>query len=123
MMIVLNFGNVLTEKQRLAVEKFTGSTISDIRAVRIPIISVRDLSLFDQVVQILDRVGFSPEEWRAGGYILNLPGASHIPTALVLALVLEMCDRGGGYLPRVICLEWDALDGEAVVGVMSLCRE
>ncbi len=103
MTVILNFGNALTEKQQREVEKFTGRAISGIRAVPIPIISFKDQSLFDQLVQILDRVGFSESEWKAGNYILNLSGG-HISTALVLALVLEMHDRSGGYIPKVICL-------------------
>ncbi len=97
-MIIINFAHPITETQRQQIEALTGKKVE--RIVEVPVQFNNEMPYEEQVVQLLDQVGLSPQEWQSLPLLVNLPSL-HVITATLLA---ELHGRTG-YFPAVIRLK------------------
>jgi len=94
-MIVLNFAHPLTPEQQRQIEALTGQPVEQVIAVDAQIDLARPL--VPQVVAMVDRVGFSPEEWQTRPILILLPSLSYSAGVLLAELHGRM-----GYFPPII---------------------
>ncbi|KKC28651.1 CRISPR-associated protein Csx15 [Caldanaerobacter subterraneus] len=96
-MFLINFSHPLTENQIQKLEEKLGQKIE--RVVEIDAYIDQQKSLIPQIVELVDRVGFTPHEWQTVPFILNPPSLS-ISAVTLLAEVHGRC----GYFPPVLRL-------------------
>lgn len=96
-MIVLNFGHPLTEEHLLQVQSIVGERVEEVRDVDAQIDPDREL--VSQVVQKVDELGYSPQEWQTLPFLLNPPSLNVIAVVLIAELHGRM-----GYFPPVLRL-------------------
>jgi hypothetical protein len=96
-MLLINFAHPITEGQRAQVEAMTGRAIE--RIVDVPAQLDNMLPFEHQVVELLDKVGLTSEEWQTLPILVNLPSLNVI-TAVLLA---ELHGRTG-HFPAVMRL-------------------
>ena len=95
MMIVLNFSHPLTPAQMAQIEALTGSAISEVRG---DIAKLNNALPFElQIREMVERVGFSSDEWQTVPLVVNLPG--YAPAVAVL--LAELHGRMG-YFPAIV---------------------
>ena len=96
-MLILNFSHPITPDQRTQIESLADTSISDIRTIAVQIDQAQ--SLEQQIRNIVDGVGLSPEEWQTLPLLINPPG--YAPAAFVL--LAELHGRIG-HFPTLIRL-------------------
>lgn len=96
-MQIINFSHPLTEQQRKAIEAMTGETISAVHEV--PFQLDHDRPFVPQIVELIDTIPLSAEQWQTEPLLVNLPGLS-IAAGIVTA---ELHGRMG-YFPACIRL-------------------
>jgi hypothetical protein len=94
-MLILNFAHPLTPEQQQQIEQFTGASIEEVR--NIPVHIDQEQELGPQVVELVNAVGLTQEEWQSRVLLINPPG--YAPVALVL--FAELHGRRG-HFPAVI---------------------
>ncbi len=94
-MVVLNFAHPLTPEQQRQIETLTGQPVEQVIAIDAQIDPARPL--VPQVVSMVDRVGFSPEEWQTRPILLLLPSLNYSAGVLLAELHGRM-----GYFPSII---------------------
>ena len=96
-MIVLNFAHPLTPEQQRQIEALAGQPAERVIAIDAQIDPARPL--IPQVVAMVDRVGFSPEEWQTLPILLLLPSLNYSAGVLLAELHGRM-----GHFPSIIRL-------------------
>ena len=95
MMLIINFSHPLTEEHTAQVESITGQKVERVINVRTQFNNAR--SFAEQVEELVDSVGLSPEEWQ------TLPIAIHPPALNFIAVTLLAHLHGlMGYFPTII---------------------
>lgn len=97
-MILLNFGHPLSTGTLAALEKLSGTTVSEVRTFKVQF--DHETSFAEQVVGLVDQVGLSSDAWQTTPLLINPP--SH--ALIALALLAELHGRMG-YFPAVIRLK------------------
>jgi hypothetical protein len=96
-MILINFAHPITEQQRAQIEAMTGSTIE--RVIDVPA-QFDNMQPFEpQVVELLDRVGLTSQEWQTLPILVNLPSLN-----VIAAVLLAELHGRTGHFPAVIRL-------------------
>jgi hypothetical protein len=95
--IVLNFAHPLTPEQQRQIEALAGQPVERVIAIDAQIDPARPL--IPQVVAMVDRVGFSPEEWQTLPILLLLPSLNYSAGVLLAELHGRM-----GHFPSIIRL-------------------
>ncbi len=96
-MILLNFSHPFTSEQLQELEKFTGSKLDRVIEIEAQIDLQQPLA--PQVSALVDRVGFTPEEWQTLPLLLNPPSLS-LSAVTLLAELHGRC----GYFPAAVRL-------------------
>jgi len=96
-MTLLNFSHPITPEQLQAIEGLLGQRIE--RVVPVPTQFDHQQPFAQQTRDLLDGVGFDPEEWQTTPLLVNLPSHSVI-AGLVLAELHGRC----GYFPAILRL-------------------
>ena len=96
-MFLINFSHPLTENQIQKLEEKLGQKIE--RVVEIDAYIDQQKPLIPQIVELVDRVGFTSHEWQTVPFILNPPSLS-ISAVTLLAELHGRC----GYFPPVLRL-------------------
>ncbi|GBD08607.1 hypothetical protein HRbin22_00848 [Candidatus Thermoflexus japonica] len=96
-MIVVNFAHPLTEEQLQQIEVLTGQKVERVIAIDAQIDPQEPLT--PQVVAMVDRVGFSPEEWQVLPLLIALPSLNYSAGVLLAELHGRM-----GYFPSILRL-------------------
>ncbi len=94
-MHILNFAHPLTPEQLGQIEQLSGSSIENIQTLQMQIDQSNPLD--KQIVQAIDSIGFSSEEWQTLPLLVNPPGL----VSAALALIAELHGRIG-YFPAII---------------------
>ena len=96
-MILINFAHPLTEDQLHQVEALTGRKVERIIAIDAQIDPQEPL--VPQIVAMVDRVGFSAEEWQTQPLLIALPSLNYSAGVLLAELHGRM-----GYFPPILRL-------------------
>jgi hypothetical protein len=96
-MIVLNFSHPLTTEHLAQIEGITGQKVEKVIGVKTQFDNARPFA--EQVEDLVESVGFSPEEWQTLPIIIHPPALNFIAVALLAYLHGLM-----GYFPAVIRL-------------------
>src|SRR6266513_2244134 len=96
-MLILNFTHPLTDAHKAQIEALAGTTIDEVRAIRVQI--DQDEPLAPQITAIVDASGVTSEEWQTRPLLINPPG--YAPAAFVL--LAELHGRIG-HFPSLIRL-------------------
>jgi hypothetical protein len=96
-MTLINFSHPLTPLQLIEIERLTGQAVE--RVVDVKTHFETERSFAEQARALIERVGFSPQEWQTMPLLVNLLSLNVI-AALVLAELHGRC----GYFPPVIRL-------------------
>jgi len=94
-MLLLNFSHPLTSDQLAQVKALTDQAVT--RVIDVPIQVNPDQPLAEQIAEIADQVGLTPEEWQTLPLVVNPPGYA----AATAALLAELHGRMG-YFPPVL---------------------
>ncbi|GIW01734.1 CRISPR-associated protein Csx15 [Roseiflexus sp.] len=89
-MILINFSHPLTEQQLAQIATFVGAT-PEVRAIDAQI--DRERPLAEVAVELVDRVGLSPDEWQTIPLLINPPALA----PLAVAVLAEIHGRAGGF--------------------------
>ncbi|PTQ51870.1 MAG: hypothetical protein HSCHL_1018 [Hydrogenibacillus schlegelii] len=96
-MLVINFSHPLNKVHLQKIEELARQKIDQVIEVNSHINQQKPL--VEQIVELVDRVGLTPEEWQTLPFILN-PPALNISAVTLLAEVHGRC----GYFPAVVRL-------------------
>jgi hypothetical protein len=96
-MLILNFSHPITPDQRAQIEALADTSISEIRTIPVQIDQAETLE--QQIRDLVDATGLSPEEWQTLPLLINPPG--YAPAAFVL--LAELHGRIG-HFPTLIRL-------------------
>jgi hypothetical protein len=96
-MILLNFAHPLTEENVRRLEELTGQRVQQIRDVNSQIDPGKEL--VPQVVEIVEELGYTPEEWQTLPILINPPSLNVIGAVLLAELHGRM-----GYFPPIVRL-------------------
>lgn len=96
-MQVINFSHPLTSEQIAQIEGQLGRSVDDTRNVRVQL----DLNqpFVPQVVDLVDSLGITAEQWQTGNFLFVLPALS----AAAAIVVAELHGRTG-YFPAIVRL-------------------
>lgn len=95
MAIVINFGHPLSPDAVRQLTEELGEF--ETRTVRVQLDMNNPLA--PQLEQLVDSVGFNPDEWQTTTFVVILPGAS-----VAAGLVLAQIHGRSGYFPRIVHL-------------------
>ncbi len=96
-MILINFAHPITEQQRAQIEALTGRAIE--RVVDVPA-QLDNMQPFEpQVMELLDKVGLTTEEWQTLPILVNLPSLN-----VIAAVLLAELHGRTGHFPAVLRL-------------------
>jgi hypothetical protein len=84
-MLLLNFTHPLTDAQRAQIEALAGTSIEEVRTIRVQI--RQEEALEPQITAIVERVGLSSLAWQTRPLLINPPG--YAPAAFVLLAELH----------------------------------
>jgi hypothetical protein len=96
-MYIINLAHPLTETHIRKIQEITGETITEIK--EIPSRIDHNLPLEPQIETLLDRVGFTPQQWQIEPFLINLPALNYSAAA-----VLAQLHGRAGYFPPVLRL-------------------
>lgn len=96
-MLILNFSHPLTSEQQAQITKLAGTTIDEIRTIPVQIEQTQ--SLGPQIINLIDTIQLTPEEWQTRPLLINPPG--YAPAAFVL--LAEIHGRSG-HFPSLVRL-------------------
>ncbi len=97
-MILLNFAHPLTAGQRDQVESLAGRAIE--REIHQPAQIDPTHSLAEQVAEIAEQVGLTPDQWQTLSLLVNPPGYAPATAALLAELHGRM-----GYFPAILWIQ------------------
>jgi hypothetical protein len=95
---ILNFSHPLTSEHLTQVEELTGQAIECVKDVPTQVDPSRRLD--EQIVELADRAGLTPQEWQTTPLVVNLPG--YAPAAA--ALLAELHGRLG-HFPTILWMQ------------------
>jgi hypothetical protein len=96
-MKVLNFSHPLTEKQQRQIVQILGEEPESIRTVKVHFDVTMDFT--PQVVQLVDDLGITPEEWQTQTWLIALPSLNYAAGVLLAELHGRM-----GHFPAILRL-------------------
>lgn len=96
-MILLNFTHPLSQSQLQQLQSVVGEKIE--RTIHIPVQFEHDRSFVEQVRELADAAGLSPEEWQSSPILLIPPALNFIAVTLLAELHGRM-----GYFPPIVRL-------------------
>ena len=96
-MIVLNFSHPLTKEHLTQIENITDQKVEKVIAVKTQFDNARPFA--EQVRELVDSIGFSPEEWQTLPILIHPPALNFIAVTLLAYLHGLM-----GYFPAIIRL-------------------
>lgn len=96
-MILLNFTHPLSQSQLQQLQSVVGETIE--RAIHMPVQFEHERSFVEQVRELADAAGLSPEEWQSAPILLVPPALNFIAVTLLAELHGRM-----GYFPPIVRL-------------------
>jgi len=96
-MLLLNFSHPLTGEQVSKIEELTGQTVSKTLAPPVQFDNARPF--VEQVAQLIDAVGLTPDEWQTASILIVPPSLNYI----ALLLLAELHGRLG-YFPACVRL-------------------
>ncbi len=94
-MILLNFTHPLSQSQLQQLESLTGDRIE--RTVQIPVQFEHNRSFVEQVRELADAAGLSPDEWQSAPILLVPPALNFIAVTLLAEVHGRM-----GYFPPIV---------------------
>ena len=94
-MLIINFSHPLTPEQLHQIERLSGESIEEVR--NIPVHIDQEQALTPQVIELVNAIVLTPEEWQSRAILINPPG--YTPVALVL--LAELHGRQG-HFPAVL---------------------
>jgi hypothetical protein len=95
-MFVLNFSHPLTPQHLTRIAEWTGE---EPRVIEVPTQFDHERPFGEQVVELVDGIGLSPEQWQATPLLINPPSLSLIAVTLLAELHGRM-----GYFPAMLRL-------------------
>ena len=96
-MILLNFSHPLTEEHIEQTEALTGQGVEQVINVKTQF--DHQHPFVEQVRELVDSIGFSPQEWQTLSFIIQPPALNFIAVTLLAELHGRM-----GYFPTVLRL-------------------
>ncbi|MGC8825678.1 MAG: CRISPR-associated protein Csx15 [Anaerolineae bacterium] len=96
-MILLNFTHPLSQSQLQQLQSAVGEQIE--RTIYVPVQFEHDRSFVEQVRELADAAGLSPEEWQSVPILLIPPALNFIAVTLLAELHGRM-----GYFPPIVRL-------------------
>lgn len=81
---VINFSHPMTEEQRMKIMELTGAQIGSSCDLPVQVDFTRPLA--PQIAELVDKVGFSAEEWETLPVVILPPGSSQVAVILVAEL-------------------------------------
>jgi len=96
-MIILNFSHPLTQEHIGQIEALTGQGVEQVIEVKTQFDYKRPFA--EQVAELVDSIGFIPQEWQTMPLIINPPSLNFIAITLLAELHGRM-----GYFPACIRL-------------------
>ena len=96
-MYLINFAHPLTEAHIKKIQEITGKTITEIK--EIPSQIDHSFPLEPQIESLLDKVGFTSQQWQTEPFLVNLPALNYSA-----AVVLAQVHGRSGYFPPVLRL-------------------
>ncbi len=97
--LILNFSRPLTNPQLLQLRELLGALPEIIKLPGAPVQFSNELPLNKDVVEKVDSVGLTTEEWQTLNFIINLPGL----TPAASAVIAEVHGRSG-HFPHILRL-------------------
>jgi len=94
---IINFGHPLTEEQKQSIERITQASIEQIIAITPQFDN--SLSYAEQCVELIDRVGLTPEQWQGLRLLVVPPSFAPIASCVIAELHGRM-----GYFPPIVRL-------------------
>lgn len=94
-MILLNFTHPLSQSQLQQLQSVVGENIE--RTIHIPVQFEHERSFVEQVRELADAAGLSPEEWQSAPILLIPPALNFIAVTLLAELHGRM-----GYFPPIV---------------------
>jgi Putative DNA-binding domain len=96
--IIVNFTHPMTDAQLSQISQSTGCYISEVvQPLKVPVHFDENFSFEAQVVQMVDEVGLTSEQWQELKILINVPGYASIAVALIAEIHGRM-----GHFPNVI---------------------
>lgn len=96
--IIVNFTHPITDAQLSQIGQSTGCYISEVvQPLKVPVHFDENFSFEAQVVQMVDEVGLTSEQWQELKILINVPGYASIAVALIAEIHGRM-----GHFPNVI---------------------
>lgn len=105
-MILLNFGHPLTEEHLSQITEISSVPVQEVREIETKFDPVRPFN--EQVVELVDGIGYSGREWQTFAILINPPALNLI----ALTLIAELHGRMG-YFP--VALRLKQIQGELPV--------
>jgi len=96
-MLIINFSHPLTQEHIAQIENITGQKVEKVIAVKTQFDNARPFA--EQVRELVNSIGFSPEEWQTLPIIIHPPALNFIAVTLLAYLHGLM-----GYFPAAIRL-------------------
>lgn len=96
-MILLNFSHPLNEKQQRQIVQLLGEEPESIRTIKVHFDVNADFA--PQVVQLVDDLGITPEEWQTRIWLVALPSLNYAAGVLLAELHGRM-----GHFPAILRL-------------------
>jgi len=96
-MILLNLSHPLTTTQLEQIEAVSGQKITEVKNVSVHFEAAKPYPT--QIVELVDSIGFTPQQWQNEPILLNPPSFNFIAVALLAELHGRM-----GYFPPCIRL-------------------
>lgn len=96
-MYIINLAHPLTEAHIRKIQEITGKIVTEVK--EIPSQIDHNLPLEPQIETLLDKIGFTPQQWQTEPFLVNLPALNFSAAA-----VLAQLHGRVGYFPPVIRL-------------------
>jgi len=96
-MYIINLAHPLTEAHIRKIQKITGKTVAGVKET--PSQIDHNLPLEPQIETLLDKTGFTPQQWQTEPFLVNLPALNYSA-----ATVLAQLHGRAGYFPPIIRL-------------------
>jgi hypothetical protein len=94
-MHILNFAHPLTDIQKQQIEELTNQKIEAIKSIKVHFDAEK--SYVDQTLDIVNRIGFSSDDWQKKQILINPPSFN----AIACVLLAELHGRMGYFAPII----------------------
>ncbi|MBC7098299.1 hypothetical protein H5T52_04165 [Candidatus Bipolaricaulota bacterium] len=96
-MLVINFSHPLTREQVARLEELTREEVTEIKEIKVSFDHAKPFA--DQVKELVDRCGISPDGWQTERILIVPPSLNFIAVTLIAELHGRM-----GYFPPIVRL-------------------